>query len=232
MTPQDDAPYGIFKLAYSIITWSSTVLMALVMIWVIRTMFINTSAGTTQSLALETVRPTQTALAQYYTGKPMAPAIPPICLSCHIIAGKGNQVCPNLTEIGLMADQHIADPGYTGNAKTAEEYIRESILEPSKFCVPNEPGKVYCANGVSIMPTNLAAQVPNLDELVAWLATQGKPVEAEGAEEDMDHGAAADGTPGAEGTPAVEGTPGAETVPGAEGTPEVEGTPTAAGTGF
>jgi nitric oxide reductase subunit C len=98
-------------------------------------------------------------------------AVPPICTSCHIIAGKGNQVCPSLNEIAAIAQQRIDDPSYSGSATTAEEYILESILEPSAFCVPNEAGKVYCTNGTSIMPVNLDKQVSDLDALVTYLAT-------------------------------------------------------------
>lgn len=220
MTPQDDAPYGIFRAAYSFITWAGTALMAAILVWVVWTMFMNTSAGTSQSQALETVRPTQTALAELYSGSgPRPPAIPPICTSCHTIAGKGTQVCPNLNEIGRMAAQRIADPSYTGTATTAADYIRESILEPGKYCVPNEAGKVYCTNGVSVMPAGLAAQVTDMDALVAWLATQGAPAEAtaEGAADDA--GAAGDGAGAPAGGAAGENAPagGATATPASTG---------------
>lgn len=242
MTPQDDAPYGIFRAAYSFITWAGTVMMVAILVWVVWTMFMNTSAGTFQSQALETVRPTQTALAELYSGSgPRPPAIPAICTSCHTIAGKGTQVCPSLNEIGRMAAQRIADPAYTGSATTAADYIRESILEPGKYCVPNDPGKVYCNNGVSVMPAGLAAQVTDMDALVAWLATQGVPAEAtaEGAADDAGASdGAAESTPGtAEGTAApADGGAADDAAPAGgaagEGAPAGDATATPASTGY
>jgi len=177
MTPQDDAPFGVFRLSYTILTWTGVAVMAVILVWVMWTLFVNTSAGTTRSQALAEVRPTQTALATLYGGGTpgaVTTKVPDICVSCHVIAGKGNAVCPNLNQIGAVAERRIQDPSYTGTAKTAEEYIRESITNPSAYCVPNEPGKVYCAGPSSIMPVDAAKQVEDLDALVTFLASQGK----------------------------------------------------------
>ena len=180
MTSQDDAPFGIFRLGYTLLVWAGVALLASILAWVIWTLLTHTSAGTTTSQRLGVVRPTQTAIAASLMGAagsaPGEAAFRPpvVCTSCHVIAGQGQTLCPNLDEIGVRAEARIADQTYTGTAKTAEDYIRESILEPSKFCVPNDPGKVYCAGTTSIMPEGLASQVEDLDALVTFLANQGR----------------------------------------------------------
>ncbi len=171
MNSNDDSPFGIFRLGYTALVWFGVAVFGAILIWIVWTLFTHTSAGTAQSQRLEVVRPTQTALASLYSGGTAAVQIPPICTSCHIINGKGNQVCPNLTDIATIAQARIDDPSYTGSATTAEEYIRESILTPSAFCVPNDAGKVYCTSGTSIMPVGLDKQVSDLDALVTYLAT-------------------------------------------------------------
>lgn len=38
--------------------------------------------------------------------------------------------------MGTTAERRIQDPGYSGLAGTAEEYIRESIVDPAIYIVP------------------------------------------------------------------------------------------------
>lgn len=62
------------------------------------------------------------------------------CGGCHTLSsvpGAAGAVGPALDGIGQRAAERIADPAYTGSATTAEEYIRESILNPSAFVVPD-----------------------------------------------------------------------------------------------
>lgn len=173
-TQPDESTPASFGLAYTLIVWSTVAFMVLVLAWVLWTMFNNTSAGTTRAQALEIVRPTQTAVAMAYLGDGAAPAavaVPPICTSCHMIGGSGGQVAPDLSTIGTVAAERIADPSYTGSATTPEEYIVESVQSPSVFLVPNAPGKVYSTAGTSVMPVGLEAQVDDLEALAAYLAT-------------------------------------------------------------
>lgn len=58
----------------------------------------------------------------------------PGCSSCHML-GQNTTVGPSLTGIAQLAEERIADSSYTGNATTAAEYIRESILDPDLYVV-------------------------------------------------------------------------------------------------
>ncbi len=81
---------------------------------------------------------------------------PPACFTCHSTAPGVNLAGPTLAGIGTRAAQVIEDPNYTGNAQTPEEYLVESILEPSAYLVP---GEIYGANGMSFMPNNYSDQL-------------------------------------------------------------------------
>lgn len=61
-----------------------------------------------------------------------------LCGSCHTLTSVGTTgfFGPSHDGIGRTAAQRVRDPSYHGGAKTAEEYIRESILEPAKFRAP------------------------------------------------------------------------------------------------
>jgi len=63
------------------------------------------------------------------------------CVSCHTIPGIPGAIGtigPKLEE-GTTASQRIKDPGYKGTAKSAAEYIMESIVEPSAYVVKPYP---------------------------------------------------------------------------------------------
>lgn len=55
------------------------------------------------------------------------------CTLCHnpILAGRA----PLLDRVAAGADERLKDPRYKGKAKTSEEYLRESMTEPSAFVV-------------------------------------------------------------------------------------------------
>jgi mono/diheme cytochrome c family protein len=59
------------------------------------------------------------------------------CIGCHAlsVAGAAGAVGPTHEGMGATAEERIADPNYTGEATTAEEYIRESILNPNVYTV-------------------------------------------------------------------------------------------------
>jgi len=78
-------------------------------------------------------------------------------------------VGPSLAGIGTRAAERIADPTYKGSAKTADDYIRESILTPNQWVVP---GPTYSAGGQSVMPPyGDILKTEDIDHLVAYLAT-------------------------------------------------------------
>jgi nitric oxide reductase subunit C len=94
----------------------------------------------------------------------------PTCAACHSTAPGVNLAGPTLANIAANAEKTIASPDYKGKAKTVEEYIRESIMEPSAYL---HPGPMYSANGTSFMPTTYKDSLSKeqIDQLVAYLAT-------------------------------------------------------------
>ena len=82
------------------------------------------------------------------------------CAGCHLIEGVSNGVVgPNLTKIGEVAATRK-------DGVSAEEYIRESILNPNAFVV-----ETFQPN---LMPQTYSQQLDNkqLDDLVAFLLAQ------------------------------------------------------------
>jgi nitrite reductase (NO-forming) len=86
------------------------------------------------------------------------------CATCHTIPGIPNAkgaIGPNLGNVTLSAQDHFNSGKYKGNAKTAEEYIQESILKPDAFLAPT------CPTGpcvVGVMPATLS-QILNTGEI-------------------------------------------------------------------
>lgn len=69
------------------------------------------------------------------------------CVSCHTIPGipgATGTIGPKLEE-GTTAPQRIKDPTYKGTAKSAAEYIMESIVDPSAYVVKPFPDKTMPA---------------------------------------------------------------------------------------
>ncbi len=63
------------------------------------------------------------------------------CPVCHIIpgiAGANGQVGPPLL-LGKTGPARLADPHYSGHAKTVREYIVESIVAPQEYIVSGYP---------------------------------------------------------------------------------------------
>lgn len=70
------------------------------------------------------------------------------CTLCHSPVGGR---APVLDTVGPRAAERIKDPRYKGKAKTGEEYMRESMVEPSAFVVEGF-GKPGTNDTVSPMP--------------------------------------------------------------------------------
>jgi nitric oxide reductase subunit C len=70
------------------------------------------------------------------------------CTLCHSPVGGR---APLLDTVGARAAERIKDPRYKGKAKTSEEYIHESMLEPSTYVVAGF-GKPGTNDTVSPMP--------------------------------------------------------------------------------
>ena len=81
------------------------------------------------------------------------------CAACHVLDGISvGQVGPNLTNIATIAETRVPD-------QSAEEYIRQSILNPSAYMV---------ADYDDLMLKNLSETLKEaqLDDLVAFLLAQ------------------------------------------------------------
>jgi mono/diheme cytochrome c family protein len=67
------------------------------------------------------------------------------CGLCHRLeaANTSGAFAPTHDAMGATADDRIRYPGYTGNATTAEGYIRESILDPDTYVVPGYGGSRF-----------------------------------------------------------------------------------------
>lgn len=122
-----------------------------------------------------TTAPTEAAPAAAIavTGVPAAADVAPIfakgtCVACHVIPnvpGAVGVIGPDLTTIGAVGATRIA--GYT-----AEEYIRESILNPNAFIAPECPTGP-CLAGVMLQNLADTLTPEEIDLVVAYLAVQG-----------------------------------------------------------
>lgn len=94
----------------------------------------------------------------------------PACNACHSTAPGADMAGPSLAGLAKRSAEVLASDDYTGNAENVEDYIRESIVNPSAHLIP---GKMYSANGTSFMPTGYEKSLTpeQLDHLTAYLAT-------------------------------------------------------------
>ena len=92
----------------------------------------------------------------------------PTCQACHSISPGVNLAGPTLAGLEAYFEQIKTSGEYTGKATTAEEFIRESIVEPSAWL---HPGAMYSADGVSFMPQNYGQDLSDeeVDHLVQYL---------------------------------------------------------------
>ncbi|HET9983094.1 MAG TPA: c-type cytochrome [Longimicrobiales bacterium] len=95
---------------------------------------------------------------------------PPGCFACHSTAPGVNLVGPSLANAATTAAQRVKSPDYHGQAKDAEGYLRESILDPNAYVVQ---GPTFSSGGRSLMPADFARTLEprQVDELVAYLMT-------------------------------------------------------------
>jgi len=86
------------------------------------------------------------------------------CGSCHNISGIPGAVGvvgPDLSDINMMAEEHINDAVYAGTAATVEEFLHESIVDPNLFLAPNCPTGACAPN---VMPSTMS-QTLTTDEI-------------------------------------------------------------------
>ena len=85
------------------------------------------------------------------------------CSACHSLKEGEKIIGPSLFHAGQTALNRIKDATYKGKAKTADEYIRESIVEPNTYVVPGFPA------GVMVQDFSKKLSAQELDDLVAFL---------------------------------------------------------------
>ena len=90
------------------------------------------------------------------------------CVICHRLdaAGTKGAFGPPHNAMRVIAGARIQDPNYRGTATTAEEYLRESIVEPEAYLVPG-----YVATPHR-MPAYTQLSDTDLDALVFLLMQQ------------------------------------------------------------
>ncbi len=86
------------------------------------------------------------------------------CQACHSLNPGEVKVGPSLAGVATRAETR--EPG-----KSAADYIRESIQNPSAFIVPDSPS--FMNNGKSVMPEGLGNNMSpqDLADLIAYLST-------------------------------------------------------------
>lgn len=96
----------------------------------------------------------------------------PSCVACHSIEPGVDGAGPSLAGLVTRAEQFIESDDYTGEATDVESYIRESIVDPSAFLVP-DPKNRYSTGTMSLMPNTYGNTLNDeqLDNLVEYLIT-------------------------------------------------------------
>jgi nitric oxide reductase subunit C len=94
----------------------------------------------------------------------IASAGSPGCVTCHSLEKGKTLVGPSMAGIATEVTKDLKDPAYKGTAKTVEEFLRESIVDPD----------VWLTAGFSagIMPKTLnKLSEQELNDLIAYLLT-------------------------------------------------------------
>ncbi len=95
------------------------------------------------------------------------------CGACHVIPGVPNAVGtigPDLSQIGAVAEEYLQSGEYSGDAKTVEEFLNESVVDPDVF-IPTECPGDNCQEG--LMPATFGELLSEqeLEAVVSFLAS-------------------------------------------------------------
>ena len=127
------------------------------------------TAASPQGIVLGTPAPGAASADPVALGEAVFKRTPPACFGCHALQQGVTLVGPSLAGLVTRTNAVLGSPDYKGAAKTPEEYIRESIVNPNGYLVP---GQTFSVGGQSIMPPLASALKPEeIDQLVAYLAT-------------------------------------------------------------
>ena len=100
-----------------------------------------------------------------YTSLTIGRADAPGCVTCHSLEPGEVKVGPSHAGVAERAAQVVRQADYTGSATRAEEYLRESILEPDVYVESGFlPGVMYQGYAETLTASELA-------DLVAFLLT-------------------------------------------------------------
>ena len=126
-------------------------------------------SGTPQAVDVAAAQPAAASNDPVALGEALFRRSPPACFSCHSIQGGTVLAGPSLAGLATRAAEIVSSPSYAGSARTPEDYIRESIVNPSAYVVP---GATFSAGGTSFMPPLADTMTPEeIEQLVAYLAT-------------------------------------------------------------
>lgn len=94
------------------------------------------------------------------------------CNACHSIRGQGLQgnIGPSLNNIATAAEARLKEAGYKGSAKTAAEYVHESVVSPAAYLVPQCPTGA-CPAGVMPATFGTTLKPEEVTQLVDYLMT-------------------------------------------------------------
>lgn len=94
------------------------------------------------------------------------------CQACHSITEGVTLAGPSMAGIAERAAEIVEDPDYEGDADDPEEYIEESITDPSAYLVP---GANFATgpDGISLMPADYESRLEDeqLGHVVEYLMT-------------------------------------------------------------
>ena len=127
------------------------------------------TAASPQGIVLGTAVPPAASTDPVALGEALFRRSPPACFSCHSLQENIVLVGPSLAGLATRSAGIVQSPAYKGAARTPQDYIRESIVDPHAYVVP---GPTFGAGGQSIMPPFGTVLKPDeIDQLVAYLAT-------------------------------------------------------------
>ena len=127
------------------------------------------TAASPQGIVLGTTSPGAASSDPVALGEALFQRSPPACFGCHSLQQGVVLVGPSLAGLATRTPNLLQSPDYKGSAKTLQDYIRESIMNPHAYVVP---GPTFSAGGRSIMPAYDTVLKPEeIDQLVAYLAT-------------------------------------------------------------
>lgn len=100
-----------------------------------------------------------------YKQSTIGPNNAPGCTTCHSLEPGKVIVGPSHANVASRASEVTQDPNYQGNAKTVEEYLRESIVAPDVYTEEGfATGVMYQKYGDDLSEQEMA-------DLVAYLMT-------------------------------------------------------------